>query len=83
MWRIFANQDRFEPQKIKEIMADADGDRQAMRGKMKEIREAHKVELQKYLTSEQFEAWEKVQKERRGKRRDRRGQKPDLEPNIN
>jgi len=67
--------------KMQEAFANAEGDRGAMRETMQAIREEHKTELKKYLTSEQFETWETMQSERRGKRKDRgkRGQKPEKE----
>ena len=57
---------------MQEAFANSEGDREAMRETMQAIREEHKTELKKYLTSEQFASWEKIQAERRGKRKERR-----------
>ncbi|MEM9820367.1 MAG: DUF4890 domain-containing protein [Bacteroidota bacterium] len=65
--------------KMQEAFASAEGDRKAMRETMQTIREEHKTELKKYLTSEQFASWEKIQEERRGNRKERR--KHDTKPN--
>lgn len=67
--------------KMQEAFANADGDREAMRENMQAIREEHKTELKKYLTSEQLETWETVEAERRENRqgRKKRGPKPEEE----
>lgn len=52
-----------------------DTDREEMREKMKALRVEQKTALKKYLTAEQLEKWEQLQKERpqQGKREGRRG----------
>ena len=52
-----------------EARENADGDRSAMRTMMRTMRTEQNTELKKYLTTEQFTKWEKIETERRANRR--------------
>ena len=59
--------------KMREIFQSSSGDREAMRGKMAQVREERDNEFKKVLNEEQFKGYQKIQEERRQQMRQRRG----------
>jgi|GEM_PF-3572203 len=57
--------------KMREARSNSNGDRSKMRETMLSLRDEHKAEIKKYLTSEQFENWEKFEAQQQAERRQR------------